>query len=219
MWRSVLRRTTRSGPPSWSNFRCMVKFCRVVRIWPIYFKDIIMQILTTKIFAFFRWQRWQWNFRSIFVIWAPAFKRYITGFIQQPHWCCKYYKSYIRQIQYHSTGLWRDIVGLKRKSKKAVFPSKFNKKRKKGDKFGIKLFSILNCKYRFWNFRKKMMNFKNTAIYAISFWQFWITSLSGYIHFLYTHKVWRKLKDTFDTPSHPIPSHPIPSNSAFGLGL
>ena len=35
--------------------------------------------------------------------------------------------------------------------------------------------------------------------------KFWLgTYISGYIHNLYTQKVWRKLKDTFDTPSiHP----------------
>ena len=34
--------------------------------------------------------------------------------------------------------------------------------------------------------------------------------------FRYTYKVWRKLKDTFDIPSHPTPPHPTPSNKTFG---
>ena len=38
-------------------------------------------------------------------------------------------------------------------------------------------------------------------------WQFFIIYISRYIPYLYTHKVWRTLKDTFDIPSHPsIPS-------------
>ena len=40
---------------------------------------------------------------------------------------------------------------------------------------------------------------------------------SHQIHVLYSHKVWRKLKDTFDIPSHlSNPSHPsVPSNKTF----
>ena len=37
-----------------------------------------------------------------------------------------------------------------------------------------------------------------------------ITYLCRYIHNLYAHKVWRKLKDTFDyLPTRSYPSHPI----------
>ena len=42
-----------------------------------------------------------------------------------------------------------------------------------------------------------------------------ITCINSYIPYLYTYKVWRKFKDTFDTLSHP----PIPWNSAYGLVL
>ena len=40
-------------------------------------------------------------------------------------------------------------------------------------------------------------------------WQFLSIYISRYIYVLYTNKVWRTMKDTFETPSiHPIPSHP-----------
>ena len=46
-------------------------------------------------------------------------------------------------------------------------------------------------------------------------WQIFITYITRYIPLLYTHKVWRKLKDPFGTPSHPTPPHPTPSNKTF----
>ena len=48
-------------------------------------------------------------------------------------------------------------------------------------------------------------------------WQFFIIYISRYIHFLYTHKVWRKLKDPFGTPSHPTPSNKTFSSLQKGL--
>ena len=47
-------------------------------------------------------------------------------------------------------------------------------------------------------------------------WQFFITHMTRYITYLHIHKVCRKLKDPFGTPSHPTQPHQIhPKN----LGL
>ena len=90
--------------------------------------------------------------------------------------------------------------------------------------------------YQKWTFIPK----KRKITYVPWFWNFWprpptwhetfkpirllvtilISYTSRHIHRLYTHKVWRNLKDTFDIPSHPStrpPVQPVPSNSAFGL--
>ena len=94
-----------------------------------------------------------------------------------------------------------------------------------------------NCALYVWTFRPK----NKKVTYLWWFWKFlpppptWhqifkpirilvtilISYISRYIHNLYTHKVWRNLKDTFDIPSNPSnpfhPSHPSHQTRRFAL--
>ena len=79
----------------------------------------------------------------------------------------------------------------------------------------------LKCKVHFWNQifenSRECCNFENNVTPPPTWHQIlkpirmsltiFISCISRYIPYLYTHKVWRKLKDTFDY--RPIPSHPI----------